>query len=75
MSHRVSHDIFISRTYIEPYNMSLWGSNSYFTLFRIMRYVFNKKKMNKKTNGNENLQLIYYLTNILGNFEFKPSAE
>lgn len=33
------------------------------------------KKMNKKTNGNENLQLIYYLTNILGNFEFKPSAE
>lgn len=31
--------------------------------------------MNKKTNGNENLQLIYYLTNILGNFEFKPSAE
>lgn len=74
MSHRVSQDISISRTYIGPYNMSLWGSNSYFTLFRIMRYLF-KKKMNKKTNGNENLQLIYNLTNILGNFEFKPSAE
>lgn len=74
MLYRVFYDIFILIC-IQGYIICYYEVLIFILFYLGLCDIFLIKKMNKKINGNENFQLIYYLINILGNFEFELSAE